>query len=138
MRRTSPLSSSVFHTACALSAPSGHLPLEGKADDTGETYHRKPSGIATYIFAAKPPPSFLIPIFPQDHPERASEEEEGDPGKSIACQWEGLHEAVEYAEGETGRVTSVVEGRDQCAKGGAGVDAAFPAEEVITKGEENE
>ena len=30
---TSPLSSSVFHTACALSAPSGHLPLEGKADD---------------------------------------------------------------------------------------------------------
>ena len=35
--RTSPLSSSVFHTACALSAPAGHLPLEGKADDTGET-----------------------------------------------------------------------------------------------------
>ena len=33
--RTSPLSSSVFHTACALSAPAGHLPLEGKADDTG-------------------------------------------------------------------------------------------------------
>ena len=32
--RTSPLSSSVFHTACALSAPAGHLPLEGKADDT--------------------------------------------------------------------------------------------------------
>ena len=31
---TSPLSTSVFHTACALSAPSGHLPLEGKADDT--------------------------------------------------------------------------------------------------------
>ena len=29
--RTSPLSSSVFHTACALSAPAGHLPLEGKA-----------------------------------------------------------------------------------------------------------
>ncbi len=29
--RTSPLSSSVFHTAPALSAPSGHLPLEGKA-----------------------------------------------------------------------------------------------------------
>ena len=29
--RTSPLSSSVFHTACALSAPTGHLPLEGKA-----------------------------------------------------------------------------------------------------------
>ena len=32
--RTSPLSSSVFHTASALSAPAGHLPLEGKADDT--------------------------------------------------------------------------------------------------------
>ena len=31
MSRTSPLSSSVFHTACALSAPAGHLPLEGKA-----------------------------------------------------------------------------------------------------------
>ena len=34
MPRTSPLSSSVFHAACALSAPSGHLPLEGKAGDT--------------------------------------------------------------------------------------------------------
>ena len=32
--RAVPLSSSVFHTACALSAPFGHLPLEGKADDT--------------------------------------------------------------------------------------------------------
>ena len=29
--RAVPLSSSVFHTACALSAPAGHLPLEGKA-----------------------------------------------------------------------------------------------------------
>ena len=29
--RTSPLSSSLFHTTSALSAPSGHLPLEGKA-----------------------------------------------------------------------------------------------------------
>ena len=46
MPRTSPLSSSVFHAACALSAPSGHLPLEGKAVDTRETCHRKPSGIA--------------------------------------------------------------------------------------------
>ena len=34
MPRTSPLSSSVFHAAGALSAPVGHLPLEGKADDT--------------------------------------------------------------------------------------------------------
>ena len=31
MPRTSPLSSSIFHAACALSAPAGHLPLEGKA-----------------------------------------------------------------------------------------------------------
>ena len=38
----------LFHTAGALSAPSGHLPLEGKADDTRETCHRKPSGIAVY------------------------------------------------------------------------------------------
>ena len=29
--RTSLHFSSVFHTACALSAPTGHLPLEGKA-----------------------------------------------------------------------------------------------------------
>ena len=29
--RAVPLSSSVFHTACALSAPSGHLPRMGKA-----------------------------------------------------------------------------------------------------------
>ena len=29
--RTFRLFSSVFHTACALSAPTGHLPLEGKA-----------------------------------------------------------------------------------------------------------
>ena len=29
--RAVPLSSSVFHAACALSAPSGHLPLEEKA-----------------------------------------------------------------------------------------------------------
>ena len=29
--RAAPLSSSVFHATCALSAPAGHLPLEGKA-----------------------------------------------------------------------------------------------------------
>ena len=29
--RAVPLFSSVFHAACALSAPAGHLPLEGKA-----------------------------------------------------------------------------------------------------------
>ena len=50
-----------LHAASALSAPAGHLPLEGKAGDTGENCHRKLSGIAPYIFAAKPPPSFLIP-----------------------------------------------------------------------------
>ena len=37
----------LFHTASALSAPSGHLPLEGKADGTG---------IASSKKAAKPPP----------------------------------------------------------------------------------
>ena len=31
--RAVPLFSSVFHAACALSAPAGHLPLEEKADD---------------------------------------------------------------------------------------------------------
>ena len=41
---TPPLSSSVFHTAGALSAPSGHLPLEGKADDTRETYYQETFG----------------------------------------------------------------------------------------------
>ena len=30
MCRAVPLSSSVFHAACALSAPAGHLPLEGQ------------------------------------------------------------------------------------------------------------
>ena len=34
-RRLETLLPALFHTACALSAPSGHLPLEGKADDTG-------------------------------------------------------------------------------------------------------
>ena len=47
MLRTSPLSSSVFHTACALSAPAGHLPLEGKAGDTRIPSSKK---------ATKPPP----------------------------------------------------------------------------------
>ena len=35
MPRTSPFSSSVFHTASALSAPSGHLPLEGEGFMSG-------------------------------------------------------------------------------------------------------
>ena len=37
-----------LHAASALSAPAGHLPLEGKAGDTGETCHRKLSGIAPF------------------------------------------------------------------------------------------
>ena len=45
--RAVPLSSSVFHAACALSAPAGHLPLEGKADGTRIPSSKK---------AAKPPP----------------------------------------------------------------------------------
>ena len=38
----------LFHPAGALSAPLGHLPFEGKAVDTRETCHRKPSGIAPF------------------------------------------------------------------------------------------
>ena len=34
-RRLETLLPTLFHAACALSAPSGHLPLEGKADDPG-------------------------------------------------------------------------------------------------------
>ena len=44
MPRTSPLSSSLFHTASALSAPSGHLPLEGKAGDTRKTCDQQTFG----------------------------------------------------------------------------------------------
>ena len=46
--RAVPLSSSVFHTTCALSAPAGHLPLEGKADDTRKPAIRQSSGIALF------------------------------------------------------------------------------------------
>ena len=38
----------LFHTARALSAPSGHL-TRGGADDTRETCHRRPSGVARFI-----------------------------------------------------------------------------------------
>ena len=58
----------LFHAACALSAPSGHLPLEGKADDTREPAIKSPSGIASiytsrrfHILCAAPP--FLISHF---------------------------------------------------------------------------
>ena len=37
----------LFHTASSLSAATGHLP--GGADDTRETCHRRPSGIARFI-----------------------------------------------------------------------------------------
>ena len=46
--RAVPLSSSVFHAACALSAPAGHLPLEGKAANTRIPSSKK-SGEATSI-----------------------------------------------------------------------------------------
>ena len=39
-----PFSSSLFHTASALSAPSGHLPLEGKAGDTRKTCDQQTFG----------------------------------------------------------------------------------------------
>ena len=39
--RAVPLSSSVFHTDCALSAPAGHLPLEGKAAIRGSPLLKK-------------------------------------------------------------------------------------------------
>ena len=66
MCRAVPLSSAVFHPACALSAPSGHLPLEGKAALRGKPASKSPSGIATiytprhfcFLCAAAP---FLIP-----------------------------------------------------------------------------
>ena len=58
----------LFHAASALSAPSGHLPLEGKADDTREPAIKSPSGIASiytsrrfHILCAAPP--FLISHF---------------------------------------------------------------------------
>ena len=61
--RTSPFFSSVFHTACALSAPTGHLPLEGKADDTREicdqeTFGHRPINIrgASNFYAPYHPP----------------------------------------------------------------------------------
>ena len=54
--RTSPLSSSVFHAACALSAPTGHLPLEGKADDTREACYQETFEYRPIYTAAKPPP----------------------------------------------------------------------------------
>ena len=45
-RRLETLLPALFHTASTLSAPSGHLPLEGKADDT-EIRHLKCGEAAT-------------------------------------------------------------------------------------------
>ena len=42
----------LFHTACALSAPSGHLPLEGKADDTRMASSHKPFGHRHHPYSA--------------------------------------------------------------------------------------
>ena len=47
MCRAVPLFSAVFHPACALSAPSGHLPLEGKAAMRGKPASKRLSDIAT-------------------------------------------------------------------------------------------
>ena len=55
--RAVPLSSSVFHAACALSAPAGHLPLEGKAAIRGYHPLKKGGEAATFISNS----SFLIP-----------------------------------------------------------------------------
>ena len=57
--RTSPLSSSVFHTACALSAPSGHLPLEGKA--AIREYHLLKKGGEAATRTLNPEPLTLNP-----------------------------------------------------------------------------
>ena len=73
----------IFHTACALSAPSGHLPLEGKADDTRIASVHKTFGhrlICIRGDAATAPLSpsyqsthstFLPPSFGRRCPERA-------------------------------------------------------------------
>ena len=56
--RTSPLSSSVFHAACALSAPTGHLPLEGKA--AIREYHHLTGRRSRHL----PPLNLLNPLNP--------------------------------------------------------------------------
>ena len=75
MPRTSPFSSSLFHTASALSAPSGHLPLEGKAGDTRKTCDQQTFGHRP-IYSRRsrhlhfsfliPHSSFLIQIPPEN------------------------------------------------------------------------
>ena len=45
----------LFHAACALSVPSGHLPLEGKADDTREPCYQEPFGHRQYLYFAALP-----------------------------------------------------------------------------------
>ena len=46
------IDSFIFHTASALSAPTGHLPLEGKADDTRETCDQETFGHRHYLYSA--------------------------------------------------------------------------------------
>ena len=53
-----------FHTAGALSAPAGHLPLEGKADDTRIPYILKLRGASQFLCAAPPPVEPLEPLEP--------------------------------------------------------------------------
>ncbi len=64
MPRTSPLSSSVFHTASALSAPLGHLPLEGKAGNTRETCHSQTLGHRP-IYTLRRFPNFYALHYPR-------------------------------------------------------------------------
>ena len=45
----SPILPSVFHTIVTLSAPAGHLPLEGKAADTRIPSSKKGGEAATFI-----------------------------------------------------------------------------------------
>ncbi len=66
-----PSASPAFHSASALSAPSGHLPLEGKADDTRKACYQETFWHRHYLYSAAlllfmrrttiPNSSFLIP-----------------------------------------------------------------------------
>ena len=49
------LFSTLFHTASALSAPSGHLPLEGKADDTREACYQETFGHRHFLYSTALP-----------------------------------------------------------------------------------
>ena len=60
----------VFHTVSALSAPAGHLPREGKADDTRENFYQETFGHrpiyirgASIFYAPHQHSSLLTPHF---------------------------------------------------------------------------